>query len=320
MKSKSIALFLFIIILLKVDTQEIKMANQTLLENIFIEKSNGPISYSVKIVSNPNLPKNLKEKILYEKCIEKTGVLNYMKAQKKNVLLVKPIFISITTKSINFFDSYDKSSLILSIKLQGIERIAQHFLGTMCIDIIYKENSILPKSTTVCAKNKLELNKWIGWILEFKNCGLIITSEGKNKRFEKNPENIVKEDKLKTLKYDNQKKIIQTTTKEIIKKEVVSKKLNTLLKTIRKGKFARRKLRRVMVGKLRNVEHVKEIGLKKEEEIKQMLTQRSVFEREKELNLIKLAHEHKEVKLIQRAKQRLKRIRVYYKIKLRGKH
>ena len=101
MKSKSIALFLFIIILLKVDTQEIKMANQTLLENIFIEKSNGPISYSVKIVSNPNLPKILKEKILYEKCIEKTGVLNYMKAQKKNVLLVKPIFISITTKSIN---------------------------------------------------------------------------------------------------------------------------------------------------------------------------------------------------------------------------
>ena len=80
--------------------------------------------------------------------------------------------------------------------------------------------------------------------------------------------------------------------------------------------MAHRKLRRVMVGKLRNVETVSEVGLKKEEQIRQMLDQRIVIERDKELNMIKLAHEHKEVRLIKRAQDKLKSIRVNLSLKL----
>ena len=109
MKSLNIALFLIFLIISQVYTDDVKNINQTHTENIFIENPKSPISYTVTTVPNPLLSKIKLEKIKNLKCIEKTGVLNFMKGRKKNVLLVKPTFISLTSQSINFFDSFDKN-------------------------------------------------------------------------------------------------------------------------------------------------------------------------------------------------------------------
>ena len=375
MKSSSYGIFILILVVFQVSSKNY----ETQIENIFVEKSIGPITYSISSTPNPLLAKILPGIVKNDKCKEKTGVLNLMNALKKNVLQVKPSFISLTKLSINLFNSLNKNSLITSILLPDIQRITQHYPGTNCFDIMSKHNNVVPKQTTLCAKNKIEFNQWISAILEFKKCEVTVVKINalKVEQFNKNANNLKNfgtkilnpmDDQINKLKYDTRKGRHSDTesnsdsesnsssggftsyssytstigknstsssrryrsrsssssysssgssqnriiSKDLVRREVVSSKLTDLIKTIKKGEFESRKVKQDMVDKLEGVTKVKEIGLKKEEEIRQMLEQRSVISREKEESLIKLAHQHKEVRLIKKAQKKLKKIRVNY--------
>ena len=81
----------------------------------------------------------------------------------------------LTTDRLIISKDTNKINLILSISLNEIQRIDQHYINTFCFDIITNQiikYTIKNGQATLCAKNEKEMFSWINSVLEFKKCTL----------------------------------------------------------------------------------------------------------------------------------------------------
>ena len=321
MKLLNISNFIVILLLINIYAQHLPVVSSK--ENLhkinnFIEKVKVPFTYSVKIIPNPKINSKIKTKHL--NCNEKTGVLNYLKSKKKNILTVSPTYISLITKSINFFTTNKKSTLFDSINLNSIQRITQIYQGTFCFDIVSNSKKNSNKITTLCAKNLPQLNEWISSILNFKKCEIQVNTVLQNK-IDINTTNkaTLNEDKLKGLFYNGQNKSIGKRRNGLVK-VINNTNLNNILKTIQFGSLQEQSLRRRMIGKLKLEENKNRNNFKNEETIREMMEQKSARTKENEIKLINLEHKNKEARLIKNARIQIKKLKVLFYLIFRSKN
>ena len=292
----------------------------------------------MKVVPNAKIIVTPKVKALHSSfsvCKEKSGLLNHLKSAKKFNLIVSPVFIRITPRQINFFNSFEKGSLFKSLNLNEIIRITQQYTNTNCFDIETRvnTNSVVEK-TTLCSISKKMPNNWINAILEFKKCKIIVNPvEIKNKlNIESRNMNTVHEEQLASLhypnkgniktvqqqqqvaslNYDNKGVVFKPSRESVLKKNLINNNMKKLLITMKKGQAAERAVKRVMIGKLINVKTVSQSVIKQEEEIRQALEKKSIFENEKQRRLVKMESKHKEIMLIKKAEKKLREEKVFY--------
>jgi len=275
--------------------------------------------YTIELKSNKLISTNLiKNNSTYVKCLKKTGGLQFVyKHPKKGQTKIKatPVFASLNKNTFSFFKGI-YTELFESIKLDSIQRITQHYTGTFCFNIIVAhvtkvELNIDP--VTVCATSKVEMNNWINSVLEFKHCKInrinqrpakvIVDFEKVNKAMiiqRKNP--------LVGLYYNQTNQSMFEAKQNMKKSKKINNTVHSIIKSIKEGRILHKRMKRKLEKKLKTAKKITENVLKKRQRIKEILRNNVIIQKQKKKNLIKLNRESKEMMILKKAAEKIKKL------------
>ena len=278
----------------------------------------------IEVIESSKLPLSVrkdKKYIHYLKCSKKTGFLNYYQGMDDKIATVIPIYLTLSREVLRLFQSVSESSLISSIHLNSIQRIDQSLKNTFCFDIIINEivqlKTLETRKVILCANNLKIMNEWIKSILEFKECvihedsheekGKVLIDFSKTNRI-LTTNLSAKQMELENLYYDG----TDTAYKNHIiksKEEIVDKDMGEIQEIIKLGRIAKLQLKRRLRGRLANSRKMTSAFLNKVG-MKNLITNRISAIKQRENVLFTEEKRVRKKKLIEKLKNKLKKIKV----------
>jgi hypothetical protein len=164
---------------------------------------------------------------------------------------------------------------------------------------------------TLCAKNKKQMKTWVDQILSFKHCK-IDKSEGGKTLVEFNKVNELNRNgnALDRLYYNSSNTAYIKTQEGQDTESAVKKEISEISKTIVQGDTAHKKVMRVMTNHLRQQRMTTNKVLQKQGMIKLNLDKEVRHAGYKQEQLIRMAHQRKELKILHKLRKDIQKVKV----------
>jgi hypothetical protein len=243
------------------DMEEIRSKSKNISKGKVIKKMNSGITFihltNTKITESP-------EFIGYSKCQFKHGFLEILKNENYSGKKVELEMsrVELTPKSLKMYTTMDENSLFTTIKLDSILKISQvgRFKGTGCFDIILNQAYISEKflrkrRITICAKDRIQMGKWVHSLFEFKECSYDLIHKNSKIVLDFNELNKIKKDNMDLggLYYDNSNKVHKSKLQKA-KTQVITKTVNNLINTIKIRNIEQAKVARTLDDQLKKAQ------------------------------------------------------------------
>jgi hypothetical protein len=160
------------------------------------------------------------------------------------------------------------------------------------------------------------MNNWINAIIEFKKCEIVSKAQNQNKQVV-NIKDIQEFNKVRLNKiaYNSNNKALVPSRHFYTHKQVMKKSVSSLLKSFHKGVTAHQRMRRIMRSRLSRQLKISQESEGQEMSVKKLMQKREFQERQNELKLIRIEAKHKELSLINQAKEKLRNVKVKHEVK-----
>lgn len=279
----------------------------------------------IKMIPNKILFKNTRGIESYAKCQKKTGILNLIRGQSKLpfYLNLLPTYIHLGLSTFNIYRTRSSKTMITTIKLVDIVRVNQRRFLTKfnCFDLILNDNVNLRLKgddlITLCAKNPMEMTKWIKAFLEFKECQVdvkklnnsdqVMLDLKKVKELLRQPPQAVvpPAKKVNTLYYDATDNTYRKPPRAIYKQVKVRKIVKNIMDAMKKGNMRNDQVKRQLKDKLKKARKFTQDVGKKQGAIESLVARRVNLERKKQIVKVGKKQRKKEVALLKAVKQRM---------------
>lgn len=252
----------------------------------------------------------------------KTGVINNIEGRPiapTYTILIKPVYIMITSEKLILTKNEKRSNLIRSIPLVDVQRIDQHYVNTNCFDIII--NQIVGKNfrtgqMSLCANNPKEMDIWVKTILEFKECsikgirsvdhnGKIILDLDKINKYT-DTVNKSKRYELNKLFYNGRDKAIKTNKH---KKKLIKKALKHIVHVSEKGEIASNQLNRQYRGRMLKTRDFNKDMEQKQFNLRMAFARKILQEKEMEASMNSRRVTRKQLKMLKKTAEKISQIK-----------
>jgi hypothetical protein len=260
------------------------------------------------------------EFIGYSKCQFRHGFLEILKNEnytgKKVELEMSRVELS--PESLKMYTTMDENSLFTTIKLDSILKISQvgQYKGTGCFDIILNQAYISEKflqkrRITICAKDRVQMGKWVHSLFEFKECSYDLIHKNSKIVLDFNELNKIKKDDLDLggLYYDNANKVHKNKLQDD-KTHVITKTVNNLINTIQMRNFEQAKVARSLDDQLKQAQAFTRKMERKHEMIDRILQKKREQQSKLELKSVKDKAVGKVALLIKAMAEKIKDMKV----------
>ena len=262
------------------------------------------------------------EFIGYAKCQFKHGFLEILKNENETGKKVQLEMsrVELSPESLKMFTTMDENSLFTTIKLDSILKISQvgQFKGTGCFDIILNQAFISEKflqkrRITICAKDRVQMGKWVHSLFEFKECSYDLIHKNSKIVLDFNELNKIKKDDLDLggLYYDNANKVHKNKLQDD-KTHVITKTVNNLINTIPMRNFEQAKVARSLDDQLRQAQAFTRKMERKHEMIDRILQKKREQQSKLELKSVKDKAVGKVALLIKAMAEKIKDMKVIF--------
>ena len=265
---------------------------------------------------------------MYKQCVSKSGVIDiiiHRPLPGSHLIKTTPVLMIITKEDLTVFKDLRQKNVIQKINLDNIQRVDQHYLNTLCFDIIVTqiENKILKKGPlSFCVDTKEKFNVWLGAILEFKQCRISINTNIGNKVLVdfKNVNTVKKrmkaerENVMSDLFYDGEDRFYKNTKMNEKTDENIKNAIDLIKKSIKRGNLAKRLIRRQYSGKMRNSHSFSQTFMKKQTFFKRKIENRIANEREREFSALRHIHKPKELDLLMKTVKNINEVNLRYTV------
>ena len=245
----------------KLNSREPELAHQTFLENKAEKMSSNLI-----IVHGENPKLNISSEFIDEqKCEFKKGFLEIVDRDEGKRIITQKIRVILDKESLKMYTTMNENSLFATIQLDNILKISQDkkFFTTNCFDLVTNlaEDKVLHKSRlTLCTEKLLEMDQWIHFILELKECKVnqkyknsqVVLDFNEINKIKNNQESIMKStDEDLGLWYDNTKNNYSNTSISV-KDRIIHQTVKNLIKNIQANEVMESKLKRTLNDQLKD--------------------------------------------------------------------
>jgi hypothetical protein len=298
----------------KSDISESKLDSNTFLE----KKTEVPKTSDLVIIhgKNPNL--NISpEHISTKKCESKQGFLHIIDREAEKQVKTNKVRAVIDKESLRMYTTMEENSLFLTIHLDNILKLTQDkkFFHTHCFDLVTNIadslQKVLHKSrVTLCTESSLEMDDWMHFILELKECGLNQTNE-KKVVLDFNEINKLKNTKEEfNLWYDNSKQSSSKFSAQSTRDRIIHKTVKNLMQNIQTHQLEENKLKRTLNDQLKEAKKFTSELEKKKEVVQEIIKEKVDKQMQRNLKLVKSKAQEKEVKLIKAMVEQINNIKV----------
>jgi hypothetical protein len=296
---------------------ESRLNHQTFLEKKTEKKQR---QYSdLVIIHGKNRNLNISsEHINTKKCESKQGFLEIIDRDADKQVVTSKVRAVIDKESIKMYTTMDENSIFLTIHLDNIMKISQDkkYFHTNCFDLVTNIadsiEKVLHKSrVTLCTDNSLEMDDWMHFILELKECGLN-SNNGKKVVLDFNEINKLKNKKEDdfNLWYDNSKQSTSKQSAQSTRDRIIHQTVKNLMHNLQTNQLEGNKLKRTLNDQLREARKFTSELEKKKDVVQELIQEKVEKQMQRNLQLVKTKAQDKEVKLIKAMVEKINGIKV----------
>lgn len=251
-------------------------------------------------------------------------------SKNPNDINLKPIFVVLSTYSLNLQNGVDSSTLFKTTQIKKILRISQQekLKQFFCFDLViettqfYREND---DSITLCAKNPQDKTDWINAFQKFKECQVSVQYvdhnerliydfskinellKNKNEKFSKSL--LIPEKAVKSLYYDNTNPTVHKSDATKAEENKVNNIVKRIMETFETSRIRENQIKRDMANKLKEAKHFANDMTKRQSVLVNHLNNNIQKQRLNEIKLIDRKIKDQEMNLLKAVENKVKRMR-----------